>query len=145
MMLCGGERVGTSGEGGMWIGLESFISKGDGEIQAHFEWSEWKILSIMQWKRNQPLSCHPLVYRGTCMCCFPEVTFPNIIIILNFCWSEGWKMNILSLIFPCEVEHIFINLLAIYISSFMSCLFMIFSYFSIDSVLFLLIYRNIDT
>ena len=54
-------------------------------------------------------------------------------------------MNILSLIFPCEVEHIFINLLAIYISSFMNCLFMIFSYFSIDSVLFLLIYRNIDT
>lgn len=42
-------------------------------------------------------------------------------------------MSILSLIFPCEVQYIFI-ILAIYISSLMNCLFTVFSYFSIGSL-----------
>lgn len=43
-------------------------------------------------------------------------------------------MNILSLIFPWEAEYLFTSVLAIYISSFMNCLFTASSYFSIGSL-----------
>ena len=69
----------------------------------------------------------------------PEETPPQHWVPLNFCQSDTWKILTRFHLdqFFCEVKHLFVYSLAIWMSSFMKCIFLcLFPYFSYSSFIF---------